>query len=154
MFPFLLLLPVYFTFDYPPAPETFVIELTDPAKIETARNNLGNPNLHLMGKVIPAKAWYNYNWSYHLDPNSVDFFENAIEVCDASMQYLEDNLESICGSFLPQCSWCPWGSRLLFESNPADRDDDHDVDFLDLSLWLHQTNSPSIFTFNHLLSFY
>ncbi len=110
----------YFMFDYPPNPETFIFELTDPAKIQEARNilsGLEGPR-HIQGTIIKQPAVYNPPWSYHLDPASISFFTNAIEVCDATIQYVEDHLDEVCGAFLPNCAWCPWNSRLLSEVFP------------------------------------
>ena len=107
----------YFQFDYPPAPETFIFKLADPTKIQEARDMLGGlkPTRHVMGVIVKQPASYNPPWSYHLDPASVTFFESAIEVCDATIRYVEDHLDEACGAFLPGCTWCPWGSRLLAE---------------------------------------
>lgn len=110
----------YFMFDYPPNPETFIFELADPVKIEEARDILAGRerSRHILGTIVKQPAWYNSPWSYHLNPASASFFDNAIEICDASIQYVEDNLDSVCGSFLPGCGWCPWNSRLLSEVFP------------------------------------
>ena len=51
-------------------------------------------------------------------PNSISFFSQAIEVCDANMMYVEDHLDEACGAFLPGCHWCPWDSRLTREVTP------------------------------------
>lgn len=107
----------YFLFDYPPAPETFVFQLADAVKIERARSilqgDLSTP--HVLGRIVKEPAPYNRPWGYHLDPDSVDFFYSAIEVCDATITYVEAHIDEVCGTLLPNCDWCPWGSRLLAE---------------------------------------
>lgn len=110
----------YFQFDYPPYPQTFIFKLTDGQKIQEAREILSGtqPNRHVMGTIIKQPAAYNSPWSYSLDPPSVTFFDYASEVCDASIQYVQDHLNEACSAFLPNCAWCPWGSRLLAEVNP------------------------------------
>jgi len=108
----------YFAFDYPPAPDQFVFELTDEDKISHARRILSGEEknqTHVMGKIIKRPAPYSPGWDFHLDPNSISFFEVAIEVCDAGIRYVDDHLDEACGAFLPGCYWCPWGSRLLRE---------------------------------------
>ena len=60
-------------------------------------------------------APYNPRWSYHLDPASISFFQCAIEVCDASPQYVEEHLSEVGGAFLPGSTWCPWSSRVAEE---------------------------------------
>ena len=110
----------YFEFDYPPSTEHFVFQLDDPQKIDQARRMLSGqlPPRHIGGKIVKQPAPYNPPWSYHLDPDSIVFFDQAIEICDASIQGVEDHLEEACGAFLPGCVWCPWGSRLLAEVTP------------------------------------
>lgn len=110
----------YFVFDYPPNPETFTIKLNDPQKIARAREILSRnqPSQHILGKVIKVPESYNPPWSYHLEPESIIFFDYAIEVCDASIIGVEQNLDAVCGSFLPGCIWCPWRSRLIEEVKP------------------------------------
>ncbi|MET9504160.1 hemopexin repeat-containing protein [Streptomyces sp. NPDC006622] len=110
----------YFAFTYSPSPEEFVFKLTDDAKIEEARKILRGEQkdkTHVMGRIRKQAVPYNPGWSYHLDPDSIQFFAMAIEVCDASIQYTEDHLDEACGAFLPGCFWCPWGSTLLREVN-------------------------------------
>jgi hypothetical protein len=111
----------FFEIDYPPAPETFVIKLRDPAKIAHARRILSGEEtgaVHVMGKVRRRAAPWNTPWHYVLAPRTVEFFEVAIEVCDASIGYVEDHLDEVGGAFLPGRVWCPWGSRLLREVTP------------------------------------
>jgi hypothetical protein len=96
----------------------FVFELTDTELIAHARRILSGEEtsqVHVHGRIVKRPQPYNPSWSYHLDPNSIRFFEVAIEVCDASMDYVEDHLDEACGPFLPGCHWCPWSSRLTRE---------------------------------------
>jgi hypothetical protein len=95
----------------------FVIKLTDPAKIQNARDQLNNvvPKLSITGLIIKSTADYNPNYSYHYDPDTIDFFEVATEVCDATFEYTEDNLADAGGAFLPGLILCPWDSLLVEE---------------------------------------
>lgn len=102
--------------------QKFVIELTDPEKVAHARRILSGEEkskVHVHGRIVKRPAPYNPGWSYHLEPASINFFEVAIEVCDANMRYVEDHLDEACGAFLPGCHWCPWDSRLVEEVKPA-----------------------------------
>ena len=103
----------YFVFDSPPATDTFVIKLTDPQKIQQARDIIrtGAHNI-VSGTLIKQPVYYNSPWSYHLDPKTIGFPELAVEVCDANMRYLENNLD------IAYSSWCPWNSRLVKEIPP------------------------------------
>ena len=99
----------------------FIIKLVDPKKIEHARRILSGQEkkkVHIGGKIIKEKVNYNPDWSYHLALESMDFFEMAIEVCDSTMQMIEDRLEEVCGAYLPDCHWCPWSSKLVRELDP------------------------------------
>jgi hypothetical protein len=111
-------LPAYFRFTDTDGNPRFVIELRDPDKIAHARRILRGEEqsrIHVQGTVVKESATYNPGWSFHLDPGSIDFFELAIEVCDASMQYVEEHLDEVGESTLPGSHWCPWSSRLVAE---------------------------------------
>lgn len=112
----------YFAFQTTPY-DSFTVKLTDPAKIQEAKDILSgkqNDKIHIMGRINKSKAPYNSNWDYQLDPSTIQFFSFAIEVCDASTQYVEDHLDEAGGAFLPGGYWCPWNSRLIKEvSSPV-----------------------------------
>ncbi|OIJ87728.1 calmodulin-binding protein [Streptomyces sp. MUSC 14] len=98
--------------------EDFVIELTDPAKIEHARelvNGETTDRPHVIGRILKRTAPYNPRWSYHYNPDTTDFFDVSIEVCDATIPYVEDHLDEAGGAFLPGLYFCPWTSRLVRE---------------------------------------
>ncbi len=108
----------YFLIDVLPRKETFTIKLTDPVKIQKARdiiNGTDKSTPHVGGTIVKEAACYNAPWSFHLDPKSINFFALAIEVCDASIAYTESFLDEAGGHFLPGNYWCPWGSRLVKE---------------------------------------
>jgi len=96
----------------------FIFELTEQSKIDEARRILGDPlsaKRHVQGKIISGRTPYNPNWTFHLEPHSVSFFEMQIEVCDANVTYVEKHLDEIGGSTLPNFFWCPWSSELKRE---------------------------------------
>ena len=96
----------------------FVIQLTNDDLIAHARKLLSGEETskpHVHGKIIKGSQPYNPAWSFHLDPDTIAFFEQAIEVCDANTTYVEDHLEEVCGVVLPGCHWCPWSSKLTRE---------------------------------------
>jgi uncharacterized protein (TIGR03437 family) len=111
----------YFVFDSPPRKDLFVIKLTDPAKIQKARDIISEKEQsgrHVGGLIVKQPACYNAPWNYHLDPQSIEFFDNAIEVCDGAMGYIETHLDEVGGALLPGSRWCSWGSRLVREIPP------------------------------------
>ncbi|MFI6512340.1 calmodulin-binding protein [Streptosporangium sp. NPDC050855] len=95
-----------------------VLQLTDPTEIQHARDLISGATTerpHVLGRIVKRPAPYNPGWSYHYDPATIDFFDVAIEVCDATMPYVEDHLDEAGGAFLPGLLWCPWTSRLVRE---------------------------------------
>ncbi|MGW5154831.1 BP74-related protein [Nonomuraea wenchangensis] len=98
--------------------ENFVVQLTDPVKIQHARDLISGTTTdrpHVLGRITKRPAPYNPRWSYQLNPDTISFFDFAIEVCDATIPYVEDNLDEAGGAFLPGLVWCPWTSRLVRE---------------------------------------
>lgn len=96
----------------------FVIKLVEMDKIVHARRILLGEEtqlIHISGKIIKKPVDYNPDWSFHLDPQSIDFFEIAVEVCDASITFIEENLPEIGDSTLPNNNWCPWSSKIIKE---------------------------------------
>ncbi|MFJ9516906.1 calmodulin-binding protein [Kitasatospora sp. NPDC101801] len=105
-------------FEFTDGTDTFVFKLTDSAKIQQARNILSGvetETVGVMGKVVKTPAFYNTPWKYQLAPNSVSFFGMAVEVCDASISYVNNHLSEVGGALLPGSTWCPWQSKLTRE---------------------------------------
>ncbi|MHA7629927.1 BP74-related protein [Corallococcus sp. M7] len=111
--------PTRFAFTQPSSPGAeFIIELTDENTIAHARKILSGEErsrIHVHGRIVKRTQPYNPRFSFHLDPATIQFFEVAIEVCDANMTYVEDHLDEAGGAFLPGGHWCPWDSRLARE---------------------------------------
>lgn len=108
----------YFEFKGSDETDRFVIKLTDPEKIQHARGLLSNTeseNRSVVGTIVKQQVAYNSDWHYHLDEASIEFFDVAVEVCDATMAFVEVHLNEVGGSFLPNNIWCPWGSELSRE---------------------------------------
>ena len=76
----------------------FVIELREPEKIEHARRIIRGEEtkmVHIQGTIVKQNVSYNPDWSYYLKPESIEFFESSIEVCDSTMQDVEDKLDKV-----------------------------------------------------------
>lgn len=96
----------------------FVFKLVHDDKIGEARRILADHSatkVHVLGTIVTSPAPYNSAWSFHLEPDSISFFELAAEVCDANVTYVEKHLSEVGGAFLPGNAWCPWSSRLNAE---------------------------------------
>ncbi|WUH89932.1 calmodulin-binding protein [Streptomyces sp. NBC_00433] len=97
---------------------TFVIKLTESSDIEHARELVSGATTdepHILTRIIKQPAPYNPRWSYQANPDETSFFNQAIEVCDASIPYVEDHLDEVGGPFLPGRVWCDWSSHLVRE---------------------------------------
>ncbi len=98
--------------------EQFVVKLTRPGDIEHARELVSGETTdrpHVLTRIVRRTAPYNPRWSYHSNPDNTQFFDHAIEVCDATIPYVEDHLDEAGGAFLPGLVWCDWSSRLIRE---------------------------------------
>jgi hypothetical protein len=96
----------------------FVFKLAREEQITKARSIISDPNnpkRRVQGTISVSQMPYNPSWSFHLVPESIDFFENQVEVCDANVTYVEKHLDEVGGGFLPRSKWCPWTSQLLAE---------------------------------------
>ncbi|MFF1923554.1 calmodulin-binding protein [Streptomyces sp. NPDC058221] len=97
---------------------TFVVKLVKEQDIKHARDLVSgatDDEPHVVGRIQKRTAPYNPRWSYHFDPETVSFFNYAIEVCDAGLPYVEDHLDEAGGPFLPGLVYCPWTSKLVRE---------------------------------------
>jgi len=88
--------------------EQYKIRLTDPTDIEIARKLLeGNeaptiPN----GVVIRGSSDVNVGYSWHLDPDSVEFVDVTTEVCDGLPSDVEKGL-------ITSDRYCPWSAKVV-----------------------------------------
>lgn len=99
----------------------FVVKIDDPEEIAHARALVRGETdqlPHVFGRIVKDRAPYNPRWSYHIDPRTVQFFDFSIEVCDATIPYVEEHLAEAGGAFLPGLYWCDWSSRLIREIPP------------------------------------
>ncbi|MFB7333586.1 calmodulin-binding protein [Streptomyces adustus] len=98
--------------------EEFVIKLTKPGDIEHARELVSGETTdrpHVVTRIVKRQASYNPRWSYHNNPDATEFFDQSLEVCDATIPYVEDFIDEAGGAFLPGQIWCDWSSRLIRE---------------------------------------
>ncbi|NTJ68319.1 calmodulin [Agrobacterium rhizogenes] len=111
----------YFEFETSPYDAKFVFELTDETKIAHVLKILSGEEkdkVHVIGRIKVGRKSYNPNLDFYMDPDSIDFFEVSIEVCDATTNYVNDHLDEAGGAFLPGYVWCPWSSKVTREVTP------------------------------------
>ena len=84
------------------------VPLTDPSDIEVARKLLdGNeapriPN----GVVIRGSSDVNVGYSWHIDPDTVEFADVTTEVCDGLPSDVEKGL-------ITSDRYCPWSAQVI-----------------------------------------
>ncbi len=108
----------YFTVASNDGKATFVIRLTEPARIREARaiiSGMQADRTHVEGRVIKEQADYNRPWGFHLAPESISFFQNNNEGCNAPVEEVEARLSEAGKAFLPGSKWCPWDSKVIKE---------------------------------------
>jgi hypothetical protein len=107
--------PTYFRVQEPDPVNSFTIELTDPAKIAAARAIVAGQEtnrIHVQGALVKAAADYDRPWHFHLDPDSIVFFQIGPQICNRSATWIETHLAQA------PPTWCPWGSRVVAEIPP------------------------------------
>jgi len=93
--------------------EVYRILLTDPDDIEIARRLLAGDEAPSIpnGEIVRGAAGVNTDWSWHIDPSSVEFADVTIEVCDGLPSHVEDG--TLAGD-----RYCPWSAEVI-EIEPA-----------------------------------
>src|SRR5262245_51743481 len=88
--------------------EEYRIRLTDPQDIGIAQKLLadetapGIPN----GRVVRGERDVNVGYSWHIDPDSVEFADTATEVCDGRPSDVEKRV-------ITSDRYCPWSAKLV-----------------------------------------
>ena len=88
--------------------EEYRIELTDPADIDIALAHLageeapGIPN----GRIVYGDPGVNEGYSWHIDPNDIEWADLTTEVCDGLPSDVEDH--HISGD-----RYCPWSAQVI-----------------------------------------
>lgn len=94
--------------------ETYRILLTDPEDIDIARRLLAGeeePSIP-SGLIVRADPGVNVGYSWHIDPDSVEFADVTTEVCDGLPSFVEDGT-------LEGERYCPWGAQVI-DIQPAE----------------------------------
>ena len=89
--------------------EQYRILLTDPADIAIARSLLGGgeaPRIPNGVIVRGSGGGVNTGYSWYIDPDSFEFAEVTMEVCDGLPSHVEDG--SLTGD-----RFCPWSAKVI-----------------------------------------
>lgn len=88
--------------------EEYKIRLTDPADIEIARRLLAGEEAPRIpnGRVVRADPDVNVGYTWHIDPESVEFSDVAMEVCDGLPSDVEKGM-------ITSDRYCPWSAEVI-----------------------------------------
>lgn len=94
-----------------PAGESFRIQLDDPARIAQAAALVGAGHRKVVsGRTRSGDGGVNGGWHWHLAPESIEFVDAAIEVCDGCPHDLEGNP----AYWIDQLGrYCPFSSEIV-----------------------------------------
>jgi len=100
--------------------QQFIARIDDPAQVEVARRLLSGQQAHLIliGNVQEGSGGFNVDprtgreWGWSLAPDSITFSEVAVEVCDATPLYVEENLAEW---ITVVKRYCPWNGDIVGE---------------------------------------
>ncbi|MCS6895593.1 MAG: hypothetical protein NZZ60_05530 [Bacteroidia bacterium] len=98
--------------------ECFILRLRDSARIAQARSIVGrsSPPFFPTGRLKRGSGTFNtcqgWHWNWHLHPDSVEFAEVAVEVCDGRPSDIENALSYWIDTV---GFYCPWGAWIVRE---------------------------------------
>jgi hypothetical protein len=83
--------------------QTFKIELVTPELVAHAKALLAGEEVPAIpvGRIVRDDPSVNTPWSWHIDPETVEFADFTTEVCDGLPEYVEDGT-------LTSDIYCPW----------------------------------------------
>jgi hypothetical protein len=88
--------------------EQYKIRLTDPEDIEIARRLLNGEEAPSIpnGVIVRGDSGVNVDYSWHIDPESVEFAEMTVEVCDGLPSDVEQEI-------ITSDRYCPWSAEVI-----------------------------------------
>ena len=88
--------------------ERFRALLTDPADVAIAQALLAGEEAPSIpnGLVAQGDGGFNAPWTWHLDPESIEFADMTVEVCDGLPSYVE-------AGTVTSDRYCPWGAVVV-----------------------------------------
>lgn len=88
--------------------EEYKIRLTDPADIEIARKLLAGEEAPRIpnGVVVRGDPDVNVGYTWHIDPESVEFANITTEVCDGLPSDVEEGI-------ITSDRYCPWSAKVI-----------------------------------------
>lgn len=93
--------------------EEYRIRLTEQEDIDIARKLLAGEEAPTIpnGKIVRGSTDVNTGYSWHIDPNDIEFAEVTMEVCDGLPSYVEDGT-------ITSDRFCPWMAKVIAIDEP------------------------------------
>jgi hypothetical protein len=93
---------------------TYKIELATPELIQHVKDLMaGSEEGRIpVGTIVRDDPGVNAPWSWHIDPATLHFADNTIEVCDGLPEYVEDGT-------LTSDVYCPWSAVVIDLTGPG-----------------------------------
>ena len=93
------------------AGETFRVRIHDADVIEEAEQILASGEQRIItGPLRRGDGGINAPWSWHLDPDSIEFADLTIELCDGCPHMVEEDLDYWIDTV---GRYCPWSTELV-----------------------------------------
>jgi hypothetical protein len=100
--------------------EVFVLRLVDPKSVSLARSRVSGatPQGIISGKLADTDGGFNVDpnsqksWSWHLIPETVNFPQLSMEVCDGRPSDVENNKQHW---LIDVKMYCPWQAKIIRE---------------------------------------
>ena len=88
--------------------ETYMVELATPELVQHAQDLLDGKDVAAipLGTVVRKGTGVNAGWSWHIDPATLEFADQAIEVCDGLPSSVEDGT-------VTSDTYCPWSAKVI-----------------------------------------
>ena len=93
---------------------TYKIELITPEQIAHVKELMaGSEEGRIpVGTIVRGDPGVNAPWSWHIDPQTLEFADATIEVCDGLPEYVEDGT-------LTSDTYCPWSAVPIALEGPG-----------------------------------
>jgi hypothetical protein len=95
-----------------PTDETYRLAISDPEMIAEAERLIDTGELRIpIGELRRGSGGFNLPWRWHIDPATVEFADQTIEVCDGCASIVQDDIPywvNDIGYF------CPWSAVVLY----------------------------------------
>lgn len=110
------------------ATEAFLVRISDPRVLAHARNILAGtqPQRIVTGELRQGGGGFNHDlgngriWSWHLDPESVELVDAAIELCDGLPSFVEADPDFWFNTVGTYCPWLSLIEREVLQAWPVE----------------------------------